>query len=184
MKVPFYRPTTGPEQSTAAEAHHAPRRIAHEEKKTTRAQCQTIYFNLLQMMDANRSDVPSSIFLHELEQTRRCDKIAYDLSQLRADYATYKEKVKNTNEGQDDEWVAACTVGHYGDWTKTKLTEALDWPNWVYYTVIYKWERTVGVLGVFGGGLAGAKLIGRSMRLSAARKAKTAKEGKEVSELS
>lgn len=173
--------TTRPEPSMAAEVR---RRVAHEEKKTTNAQCQTIYFNLLRMMDENRSDVPSSIFLHELEQTQRCDKVAYDLSQLREDYATYKEEVKNNNEGQDDEWISSCIVAHYGEWTRTKLTKALDWPNWAYYNVVYKWERTVGMLGVLGGSMAGAKLIGRSMRLSAVRKAKPEKEIKEVSQFS
>lgn len=114
-------------------------------------------------------------------KTKSCDKIAYNLSQIREDYVTYKEGVKNNNKDQDDEWIAGCTVAHYGEWTRTKLIEALDWPNWAYYKTIYKWELAVGRgLDMLDRkrGLAGSKLIGRSMCISATRNAKPEKQDK------
>jgi hypothetical protein len=138
-------------------------------KPTTAWQCQSIFFNLVKMMD-RRGEQTASIFIHELGQTERCDKY-HDLQQLREDYDTYQKQVAEGNPDRDFAWVAGATVAHYGDRTHRQLTKALDKKHWLRYNIVYEWERTLGELAFFAGGAAGARLVGKSVAAGRTRAA-------------
>lgn len=129
-------------------------KIPHQFKEIDKQRCQTLYWNLLHPK-INDQILPSH-FIRELEQTRRCDSIAKDLSVLRDDYKTHfnrkigdsdaYKKLIEKNNGYED--VAAQTIRHNLDKTEKCLISALNWKNKLYYYTIYNVENTLSILGI------------------------------------
>ena len=139
----------------------------HQDKNIDKSHCQTLYWNLLQSAKINQT-LPSH-FVRELEQTRKCDQIATDLSILRENYRTYfNEQMNDSNahsrmiessgtKNEEFEYTATQTVFHYGVWTEKNLIGALSLWKKAYYYTVYKAENTFATIGAVTSLYAGSR---------------------------
>ena len=105
--------------------------------------CQTIYWNLLMLLDDERDEVSSPHYLREFFQTARCEtvpgeKMTKDLRDTREqiekhvtpevwkDIENYNEDIRGTNR-------ALQTMIHYRTWHHQLLFSALDLKGQAYY---------------------------------------------------
>jgi hypothetical protein len=127
------------------------------EKKFDKNQCQTFYWNLL-VQSAKSNHILPSHFIRELEQTRRCDKVATDLSILRDIYKTYLNEqtrdpdaytnlIESKKKYDEYEYVATQTMLHYVVSTEASLIRSLNWKKKLYYyTPTIKLSKLVNVV--------------------------------------
>lgn len=138
----------------------------HQDKNIDKKHCQTLYWNLLQSAKINQL-LPSH-FIRELEQTRRCDLVATDLSVLRDNYKThlngqmkdedaYNKLIESKSKNDEYEYAATQTTLHYVAWTEDMLISALNWKKKGYYYTVYKAENTLATIGIITTGYAGYK---------------------------
>jgi hypothetical protein len=146
-------------------------RIPHGDKGIDKKHCQTLYWNLLQSAKTNHT-LPSH-FIRELEQTRRCDSVAQDLSFLRENYRThfneqmedpeaYTKLIQSKVRSEETEYAATQTTLHYVAWTEENLINALNWKKKLYYITVYKAENTfttIGILTTAYGGYKGLRKL-------------------------
>ena len=107
--------------------------------------CQSIYWNLLVMLEKDKS-FWHSVFIRELWQTKKCDEI-YNLEQLRNNYINHMskethERVIQFKSTPTDELKATQSVFHYRMWTKKKLIKGLTWTNWLSF---YTWHKVQNI---------------------------------------
>lgn len=136
------------------------------ERNIENTKCQMIYENLLVSLDNSKSGVTGSAFVRELFETSRCDNFS-DFAPIRTSLTTkinegdptrFDRIMKFEQTTKDEEFVAQACY-HYNKWHSNSLMSALSWPNWIRYNTIDRCERTVALMGIFGGGYAGLQVV-------------------------
>jgi phosphoribosyl-ATP pyrophosphohydrolase len=118
---------------------------------TTYEKCQSIYWNLIELLEAKHFDLTATNIINELEQTSRCDSISKNLSEHRADIKQMVgedtlERVFNLNENEIDERKCTQALIHYHTYTRKAIAEGLSPMNKLYYYTIHKPERMAGTI--------------------------------------
>eukprot|EP00195_Chlamydomonas_chlamydogama_P009654 CAMPEP_0202898606 /NCGR_PEP_ID=MMETSP1392-20130828/7082_1 /ASSEMBLY_ACC=CAM_ASM_000868 /TAXON_ID=225041 /ORGANISM="Chlamydomonas chlamydogama, Strain SAG 11-48b" /LENGTH=150 /DNA_ID=CAMNT_0049584587 /DNA_START=700 /DNA_END=1152 /DNA_ORIENTATION=+ len=114
------------------------------------AKCQSIYRNLLQVLQARgvpQERSAASVFLRELQHTSRCDAY-HDFTRIRKAYEEHvghdsMKRIASFDETEKDERRAEQALVHYHDFSQKSLVAALDWEGWLKFHTIDKAERTV-----------------------------------------
>eukprot|EP01089_Gocevia_fonbrunei_P020210 TRINITY_DN7461_c0_g2_i1.p1 TRINITY_DN7461_c0_g2~~TRINITY_DN7461_c0_g2_i1.p1 ORF type:complete len:198 (-),score=22.51 TRINITY_DN7461_c0_g2_i1:261-854(-) len=127
--------------------------VASDEKDCKK--CQSIFWNLIELMQGKYSEDSVSI-IREIAETKRCDKFS-DLSDVRMSIkgkigAEGLRRIMNFNETEDDEKRARQSLIHYYYWINKNMKSSLSIPNQLYYYSFYKIEVTLAALGLIAGG--------------------------------
>lgn len=127
------------------------RKIPNEDTPMNKELCQSLYWNLLHCSAKSNIATLPSHFIRELEQTKRCDTVAYDFSALRNRYKSYIDQfagpdsfeqiVFAVNKHDKLEYAAAQAVLHYATFTEESLVGALSFTKKLHYYTIYQVEN-------------------------------------------
>jgi len=115
-------------------------------KPTNREKCQSIYWNLLELL--NRQDLPAAhLYIRDFFETSRCDQFK-DFKGLRQDVVDMAgrydqnalSRVLDAEHHDRDEDIMQTVQTHYHTWHKTKLVKSLEWMPWIQYHTV-KWGK-------------------------------------------
>lgn len=130
-----------------------------QEKVTHKEECQTMYWNLLQMTKKN--NVLLSTFVKTLEETKQCDDIV-DFVAIRKEYKT---KLDNDMDGVYDGMTNHIInknrmINLYSVWFNTeKIEKSLNIKDRFYYYVYYKYIGGFATIGGISSIGYGVKII-------------------------
>jgi hypothetical protein len=118
-------------------------------KPVTTQSCNSIYWNLIELLEPKNNTITSSSFIRELWQTARCDSIAKDLSQHRKtiEESLGKDVVQRVlayDETTKDQTKTNDVMYHYNYFTRKLLVEGLTPSSKLYYYTLHQPERFVG----------------------------------------
>lgn len=103
--------------------------------------CQSIFLNLIRIIDSDSNQKSSSYYIREFFQTARCDTFS-DFSKDREAYKKHignaaLENILNYKETDEDKRKGAQAVLHCRYWNRSSLISSLDFKNWLYYHTIH-----------------------------------------------
>ena len=129
--------------------------------------CQSIYWNLIKILESGKSQRNPTLFIREFFQTERCDSYS-DLSKEREAYKNKigdeaLENIFNFRETICDEKKCAQAVLHYGYWNQKRLISSLNLRNRIFYQSFNQPTRLLELVTVFGLGYAGMKVASKAM---------------------
>lgn len=162
-------------------------RIPHfDEEKTGIAQCRSIYWDLLDMVEKPSKEQINfgPFYLRELYQTQRCDTIVKDFSILRNRMESYlsdlgdketSKRILDFEANEEDKEKATQAVIHYSYWHRRQLRATLSWPQWFYYWTWFKAERMLSFVGLLSTGYTLIRFANYSLSTAFTQFAKSVK---------
>jgi len=134
-----------------------------------RKKCQTIYWNLLMLLDDEIEATSAPHYLREFVQTAQCENLdgersAKELREAREKVQEHTtpevwKKIVVYNEGVQETNRALQAMIHYRTWHHSLLLSALDWKGYFNYYFFHKAEKVSSGLGLIAlsyGGVRGA----------------------------
>lgn len=156
--------------------------MTHAGKPVDYDRCQTIAWNILQLMTVTQNtSITASTLMREFFQTSRCDNFySPEVKKLRTDIGDYLgpgslQKLDSYDEDENTERRCSQAIVHYSAWTKQVLRSELSRTKKIYFFYYDQTERifaAVGLLGTLFVGVRGTARILRNSKekIDAARK--------------
>lgn len=147
--------------------------MTHAGKPVDYDRCQTIAWNILQLMTVTQNtSITASTLMREFFQTSRCDNFySPEVKKLRTDIGDYLgptslEKLDAYDEDENTERRCSQAFVHYNAWTKQVLRSELSRTNKIFFFYYDQTERIFAAVGLLGTLFVGVRGTARILRNS------------------
>ncbi len=131
------------------------------------SKCQSIYLNLLLILDEEKESIPATLYAREFMQTARCDSVGRDRTVDRLEFERFltpdvNRRILSYNQTPRDDEHASQALFHYATWHSKQHFKALTPGNQVWYYLLYKPQVLLAGIGFmsvpYGGWRASMRL--------------------------